>query len=749
MLSKVGLIPRAKVVVSIPTIRVALLVLGALIPFLLAQTSSAQTTSRSRFGATLSGSISPAANGVGASVSLTGPTTATTTADSNGKFSFRGLASGAYTITPIKTGYIFSPSSLTVSFNGTTVSGLAFSVSPNSTSPNQSLFTTQAPAGISYNDGVSYELGTRFYSDVAGQIAAIRFWKSSSESGTHVGHIWNSKGTLLATVTFANETASGWQQQSLGTPLTVTANTEYLVSVNTGKNYYVATNSGLASQINNKNLHSEVGSNGRYGAAAQYPTSSYQNSNYFRDIVFVPSSGAPAATVSLSLTPSTSTVAAGGTVQFSATVSGTSNTAVTWSVTGGSISPAGLYTAPSAAGTYTVKTTSAADSTKSATASVTVTAAPVVAVSISPGTATVKTGTTQQFAATVTGNSNTAVTWSATGGTISAAGMYTAPGSAGTYTVKATSTADTTKAASATVTVTAAAAQIAVSPTAINFSSTTTNSSSIQSLTLANTGGSNLSVTGATVIGTAFSISGASFPMTIVAGQSAALSVKFAPTTTGSFTGSVSVSSNASNAAPAVTLSGSATAASTFLLSASPTTLSFGSVVEGTSTSKTVALSNTGTGSLSITAANFTGTGFSLSGVSLPITLAAGKTQNATISFSPESSGAASGTVSFVSNATNSPATVALSGSGTVPTQHSVDLSWNASTSSISGYSIYRATVSGGPYTKLTSSPQAGTSYVDSTVKSGTTYYYVVTAVSSSGTESSYSNQATAVVPTP
>ena len=582
MLSKIGLIPRAKVAVSIPTIRVALLVLGALIPFIFAHTSSAQTTSRSRFGATLSGSISPAANGVGASVSLTGPTTASATADSNGRFSFRGLASGAYTITPTKTGYTFNPSSLTVSFNGSSVSGLSFSASPNSTSSNQSLFTTQSPVGSSYNDGVSYELGTRFYADVAGQIAAIRFWKSSSESGTHVGHIWDSKGTLLATVTFANETASGWQQQSLGTPLTVTANTEYLVSVNTGKNYYVATNSGLAAEINNNNLHSEVGSNGRYGAVAQYPTSSYQNSNYFRDVVFVPSSSATAGTVSLSLTPSTSTVAAGGTVQLSATVTGTSNTAVSWSVTGGSISPAGLYTAPSAAGTYTVKATSAADSTKSATASVTVTAAPVVAVSISPGTATVKTGASQQFVAAVTGSSNTAVTWSASGGTISAAGMYTAPGTAGTYTVKATSAADTTKSASATVTVTIAAPQITVSPTAINFSSTTTNSSSIQTLTVANTGGSNLSVTGATVSGTSFSISGASFPMTIVAGQSAALSVKFAPTTTGTFTGSITVSSNASNTAPAVTLSGSATAASTFSLSASPTSLSFGSVVEGT-----------------------------------------------------------------------------------------------------------------------------------------------------------------------
>ena len=91
----------------------------------------------------------------------------------------------------------------------------------STTSTSQNLFTSQTPAGNSYNDGVSYELGTRLYSDTAGQITAIRFWKSSSESGTHVGHIWSSTGSLLATVTFANETASGWQQQALSTPLAV------------------------------------------------------------------------------------------------------------------------------------------------------------------------------------------------------------------------------------------------------------------------------------------------------------------------------------------------------------------------------------------------------------------------------------------------------------------------------------------------------------------------------------------------
>ena len=67
----------------------------------------------------------------------------------------------------------------------------------------------------------------------------------------------------------------------------------------------------------------------------------------------------------------------------------------------------------------------------------------------------------------------------------------------------------------------------------------------------------------------------------------------------------------------------------------------------------------------------------------------------------------------------------------------------------MTGYFVYRGTQSGGPYTKLQSSSQPGTTYVDSTVQSGTTYYYVVTAVDSSGNESADSNQATAVVPTP
>jgi hypothetical protein len=154
----------------------------------------------------------------------------------------------------------------------------------------QTLFTTQTPGSIGQSDGggVNYELGTAFQTNTTGQITAIRFWKDASESGTHEGNIWSFTGQLLASVTFANETASGWQQQALTTPLTISANTRYVVSVNTGNTKYVATTSGLASQVTNGNLSSVVGNNGLYGNPGMFPTNSWQNSNYFRDIVFVP-----------------------------------------------------------------------------------------------------------------------------------------------------------------------------------------------------------------------------------------------------------------------------------------------------------------------------------------------------------------------------------------------------------------------------------------------------------------------------
>ena len=186
----------------------------------------------------------------------------------------------------------------------------------------------------------------------------------------------------------------------------------------------------------------------------------------------------------------------------------------------------------------------------------------------------------------------------------------------------------------------------------------------------------------------------------------------------------------------------------TYLLSASPTSLNFGDVTVGTQSILPIILTNTGTGSVTITQDTITGTGFSGSGLSLPLTLSSGQNTDLSITFAPTATGTVTGSASVVSNASNSPAVVSLSGGGV--NAHYVDLSWTASTSSgVTGYNIYRGMTSGGPYTQLNASLVTGTAYTDSTAQAGQTYYYVTTAVDSSGAQSGYSNQASATVSSP
>jgi len=214
-------------------------------------------------------------------------------------------------------------------------------------------------------------------------------------------------------------------------------------------------------------------------------------------------------TVAVSLTPTSASVQTGATQQFTATVTGSSNTAVNWQVNGvaggnstvGTISASGLYTGPATVpspAAVTVKAISQADTTKSASATVTVTAPAAVSVSVSPSSASVQTSATQQFTATVTGSSNTAVTWQVNGvvggnsavGTVTAAGLYAAPSavpSPATVTVTAVSQADTTKSASASVTITAGGGGISyyVSTTGNNSNSGTSPSTAWKTITYA------------------------------------------------------------------------------------------------------------------------------------------------------------------------------------------------------------------------------------------------------------------------
>jgi len=143
----------------------------------------------------------------------------------------------------------------------------------------------------------------------------------------------------------------------------------------------------------------------------------------------------------------------GSSQQFTAFVSGTSNTAVSWSAYGGTITTGGLYTASSVAGSYTVTAVSAADKTKSASAVAVVSAPQAVSVNISPKSVSMPEQWQQQFGATITGTSNLAVTWAVTQGTgtVSSTGLFTAPKTVETDIVRVTMQADHTKSSSATI----------------------------------------------------------------------------------------------------------------------------------------------------------------------------------------------------------------------------------------------------------------------------------------------------------
>jgi hypothetical protein len=494
-------------------------------------------------------------------------------------------------------------------------------------------------------------------------------------------------GTLLAQEPILNPVPGQWNT----VPIPPT-------QVNKWKRYWIAL-LGLSGQIEfrdtNGNCYSETS---LQNTLSFLPRTWSTGSRYSTCIASVFGSTGSGRAVSLSVSPTSTSLTIGQQKQFTASVSGTSNTGVTWSSTGGSVSSTGLYTAPSSAGTYTVTATSVADSTKSASATVSVTAPVIVSVSVSPTSASLQTGAQQLFSASVSGTSNTGVTWSSTGGSVSSTGLYTAPSSAGTYTVTATSVADSTKSASATV--------IVSQPVAISISPTSSSlvSGAQQLFTAYITGTSNTAVT--------WSASG---------GTVSSAGLYTAPSLAGAYTVTAkSVADSTKSASASVSVSNPTPVS----VSISPTTVSmpagwqqtFTATVSGTSNTAVTWMVTSGTGTISST------------GLYTAPSVAENDVVTAVSQADPTKS--ASSTVS-------------------VAAAHSVTLAWSPSSSSgVAYYNVYRGTVSGGPFTLLKSGVGT-TSYLDGNVISGSTYYYVTTAVDSSGAESAYSNQAKAVIPIP
>jgi methionine-rich copper-binding protein CopC len=153
--------------------------------------------------------------------------------------------------------------------------------------------TTTIPATLADTDTGAVELGMKFRSDLDGVITGVRFYKSSTNTGVHVGNLWSGSGALLGTVTFSGESASGWQQATFSSPIAITANTTYVISYHTNVGHYSTTNAFFTSGgIDNGPLHALAsgvdGLNGvyTYGSTSAFPASSFQDTNYFVDVVF-------------------------------------------------------------------------------------------------------------------------------------------------------------------------------------------------------------------------------------------------------------------------------------------------------------------------------------------------------------------------------------------------------------------------------------------------------------------------------
>ena len=287
---------------------------------------------------------------------------------------------------------------------------------------------------------------------------------------------------------------------------------------------------------------------------------------------------------------------------------------------------------------------------------------------------------------------------------------------------------------------------ISVTPSSVSFGSISVGSSNTQTMKVTNSGTGVLTISQISVAGSGFSSSGATLPISLNAGQSSNFNLQFAPTSAGVVNGSASLVSNAPGSPAVISLSGTGTAASQ-TLSFSTSSVSFGNVNDGSSASQSVTVTNVGNSNVTISQISSSGTGFALSGAGTPVTLSSTQIFTFGVLFNPVSAGSVTGSVIVASNASGSPKTIALSGTGVTITAHSVALTWNASTDSVAGYNVYRSTTSGSGYILVNGGLVGGLAYTDTSVQSGTTYYYVTTAVNSSGDESSYSNEAQAIVP--
>jgi hypothetical protein len=181
-----------------------------------------------------------------------------------------------------------------------------------------SLFpTTDVPGTPNSQDPNAVEVGLRFTTDVPGAVTGVSFYKGSSNTGTHIGNLWTSTGSQLATGTFTNETASGWQTLTFAAPVPIQPGTTYVASYHTTAGFYSSDPGFYTRPVDSWPLHAPAGFNGVFAyGGTQFPTQTFSANNYWVDVVFE----SPATMTALAVAPGPSV--AGQPVTLTATVSG-------------------------------------------------------------------------------------------------------------------------------------------------------------------------------------------------------------------------------------------------------------------------------------------------------------------------------------------------------------------------------------------------------------------------------------------
>ena len=320
-------------------------------------------------------------------------------------------------------------------------------------------------------------------------------------------------------------------------------------------------------------------------------------------------------------------------------------------------------------------------------------------------------------------------------------------------------------------------ANLSVSPNSIDFGNLRMGRTTSVPVTLTNdANGPAFTIVSIITYTTQFTVSGVSVPTTIAPGTSLTVNLTFTPNAVTNFFDTLSfttyygwtisvplsgVGVQSWTRRGSGTSSGS-TPSSGDSSSSQPTpgpasgqltvssSVNFGTVALGSTAQQSFNVTDSGTANVTVSNISLAGPNLSFTGLWVGLVLSPGQTISVTASYSPTSAGNASGSVTIASDAANSPSTLSWTASTSTAAAAiapAVNLSWTASTSDgVTGYNVYRSTVSGGPYNLITSSPVATTGFLDSTVSSAQTFYYVVTSLAGS-TESGYSSEVSAAVP--